>query len=179
MDIENILRFIGAFLFMGFFLGFCIFIHELGHFLAAKWRGLHIVAFSLGFRKIWSKKINGVEYRIGWLPFGGYVDLPQIDTTSIAKTEDGVELPQAKPFDRMVTAFSGPFFNILFGLVLGCVVWIWGIPQDSPKMRSIVVDSVDKASPEYAAGLRENDAIVKINGKKFYCTWNDFVQKIP
>lgn len=178
MDIENILRFIGAFLFMGFFLGFCIFIHELGHFLAAKWRGLHIVAFSLGFRKIWSKKVNGVEYRIGWLPFGGYVDLPQIDTTSIAKTEDGVELPQAKPFDRMVTAFSGPFFNILFGLALGCVVWIWGIPQDSPKMRSIVVDSVDKASPEYAAGLRENDAIVKINGKKFYCTWNDFVQKI-
>ncbi len=178
MDIENILRFIGAFLFMGFFLGFCIFIHELGHFLAAKWRGLHIVAFSLGFRKIWCKKIGGIEYRLGWLPFGGYVDLPQIDTTAIAKTEDGVELPPAKPFDRMVTAFSGPFFNILFGLMLGCAVWIWGIPQDSPKMRSIVVDSIEKSSPEYLAGLRENDAIVKINGKKFYCTWNDFVQKI-
>ena len=42
-------------------IGFCIFSHELGHFLAAKWRGLHIDAFSLGFKPFWRKKINGVE----------------------------------------------------------------------------------------------------------------------
>ncbi len=174
----DVLRIIGSTLFMVFFLGFCIFIHELGHFLVAKWRGLHIVAFSLGFRKIWSKKIGGVEYRIGWLPFGGYVDLPQIDTTSVPKTEDGVELPKAKPLDRMLTAFSGPLFNILFGLLLGSAVWYYGIPQDTPKMRSIVVDTVDKTGPEYQAGLRENDVIVKINGHRFFCTWNEFVQVI-
>jgi RIP metalloprotease RseP len=178
MDIENILRMIGSVLFMIFFFGFCVFIHELGHFLAAKWRGLHIVAFSLGFRKIWSKKIGGVEYRLGWLPFGGYVDLPQIDATSIAKTEGGVELPPAKPFDRMITAFSGPFFNILFGLLLGTVVWIHGFPQDTPRMHNIVVGEIDKNGPEYKAGLRSDDAIVKLNGEKFYSTWNDFVQKI-
>ncbi len=178
MDIENILRMIGSALFMVFFFGFCVFIHELGHFLAAKWRGLHIVAFSLGFRKIWYKKIGGVEYRIGWLPFGGYVDLPQIDTTSIPKTEDGVELPPAKPLDRMITAFCGPFFNILFGLLLGTVIWIHGFPQDTPKMHNIAVGEIDKSGPEYQAGLRSDDVIVKLNDKKFYCTWNDFVQQI-
>ena len=55
----DILLKIGAVAFMVFFFGFCIFIHELGHFLAAKWRGLHVIAFSIGFRKIWSKKIGG------------------------------------------------------------------------------------------------------------------------
>ena len=178
MDIENILRMVGSALFMVFFFGFCVFIHELGHFLAAKWRGLHIVAFSLGFRKIWWKKIGGVEYRLGWLPFGGYVDLPQIDTTSIPKTEDGVELPPAKPLDRLITAFCGPFFNILFGLLLGTVIWIHGFPQDTPRMHNIVVGEIDKSGPEYEAGLRSDDVIIKLNGKKFYSSWNDFVQQI-
>ncbi len=168
----------GALLFMIFFGGFCVFIHELGHFLAAKWCGLHIVAFSLGFKKAWSKKINGVDYRLGWLPFGGYVDLPQIDTTGVPKTEDGKELPPAKPVARIITAFAGPCFNILFGLALGCIVWFAGIPQDTPKMREIVVDSIDQSGPEYRAGLRENDRIYKLNDKTFYKTWNEFVQQI-
>ena len=89
----DILLKIGAVAFMVFFFGFCIFIHELGHFLAAKWRGLHVIAFSIGFRKIWSKKIGGVEYRIGWIPFGGYVEIPQVDASGEALDEDGKPLP--------------------------------------------------------------------------------------
>ncbi|QSH42158.1 site-2 protease family protein [Lentisphaerota bacterium ZTH] len=172
------LKLVGSIAFMVFFLGFCVFIHELGHFLAAKWRGMHIIAFSLGFKKAWGKKINGIEYRIGWLPFGGYVDIPQIDTTGTPKDENDKELPRAKPLDRIICAFAGPLFNIIFGLALGTIVWLVGIPQDSPKMRSIEVASIEKSSPEYKAGLRVNDKIVKINDKSFFCTWNDFVQKI-
>ena len=56
--ILEILEIAGNVLFVAFFIGMCIFIHELGHFLAAKWRGLHIDAFSIGFKKIWGKKIN-------------------------------------------------------------------------------------------------------------------------
>jgi regulator of sigma E protease len=176
---NNIILGIFATFFMLFFGGFCIFIHELGHFLAAKWRGLHIVAFSLGFKKAWSKTVNGIDYRIGWLPFGGYVDLPQIDTTQDKiVTEDGKELKQAKPLDRMITAFAGPFFNILFGLALGCVIWVYGVPQRTPKMRTIVVEAINKTSPEFAAGLRAGDKIIKIDGSSFYCTWEDFVQQI-
>ena len=83
----NVLSIIGATVFMIFFFGFCIFIHELGHFLAAKWRGLKVTAFSIGFRKIWGKTWNGVEYRIGWIPFGGYVEIPQVDGDG-AKVKD-------------------------------------------------------------------------------------------
>ena len=157
-------------------IGFCIFSHELGHFLAAKWRGLHIDAFSLGFKPFWRKKINGVEYRLGWLPFGGYVELPQVDATdAIPKAADGTELPRAKPLDRIITAVAGPLFNILSGLLIGCFVWWIGIPQDSPKMRELSVLTVDKNGPEWAAGLRPGDKIVKINGKPFFATWKEVI----
>ncbi len=174
----EVLRIIGSAVFLVFFFGFCIFIHELGHFIAAKMRGLHIIAFSLGFKKFWGKKINGVEYRLGWLPFGGYVELPQIDSTGVPKDEDGKELPEASPVDRIVTAVAGPLFNILFGLTLGCLVWAFGIPQDTPKMRTMVVDKISAEGPEYAAGLREGDKIYRVNGKTFHTTWSEFAKNI-
>jgi len=173
----DILEIVGCVLFVVFFLGFCVFIHELGHFLTAKMCGLHVNAFSLGFKKAWGRKIGGVDYRIGWLPFGGYVDIPQIDSTEIPHTAEGKELPPAKPIHRLLSAFAGPFFNILFGLALGCVVWLIGVPQDSPKMREITVASIEKVGPEYKAGLRKGDKIFKLNEKKFFCTWKEFVFK--
>ncbi|MBS1368701.1 MAG: PDZ domain-containing protein [Lentisphaeria bacterium] len=157
-------------------IGFCIFSHELGHFLAAKWRGLHIDAFSLGFKPFWRKKINGVEYRLGWLPFGGYVELPQVDATdAIPKAADGTELPRAKPLDRIITAVAGPLFNIISGLMIACIVWWAGLPQDTPKMRELSVLTVDEAGPEWAAGLRPGDKIVKINGEPFFATWREVI----
>ena len=173
----DILEIIGCVAFVVFFLGFCVFIHELGHFLTAKMCGLHVNAFSLGFKKAWGKKIGGVDYRIGWLPFGGYVDIPQIDSTEVPHTAEGKELPPAKPIHRLLSAFAGPFFNILFGFALGCVVWLIGVPQDSPKMREITVASIEKAGPEYKAGLRKDDKIFKLNDKRFFCTWKEFVFK--
>ena len=175
----DILKVVGSVLFVVFFFGMCIFVHELGHFLAARWRGLHVDAFSIGFKKIWGKTINGVEYRIGCLPLGGYVELPQVDSaTETPHAADGTELPRAKPIDRLITAAAGPIFNIIFGLLLGCVVWMVGIPQDTPKMRVLEVGIVDEKSPEYAAGLRQGDKIVKLNGKTFHLAWKDFVVEI-
>ena len=165
-----------ALIFVFVAIGFCIFSHELGHFLAAKWRGLHIDAFSLGFKPFWRKKINGVEYRLGWLPFGGYVELPQVDATdAVPKAADGTELPRAKPLDRIITAIAGPLFNILSGLLLGCIVWWAGLPQDTPKMRELAVLTVDQAGPEWKAGLRPGDKIVKINGEPFFGTWRELI----
>ncbi len=179
MHILNILESIGALFFVVFFIGLCIFSHELGHFLAARWRKLHIDAFSIGFRKVWAKKINGVEYRIGCIPLGGYVELPQVDATDeIPKSADGTELQRAKPLDRIITAVAGPLFNVIFGLLLGCVVWIAGLPQESPKMSVMEVTKVAEDSPEYRAGLRPGDRIVRLNGEKFHCTWLKFVEQI-
>ena len=175
----NLLEIAGATVFVFLALGFCIFSHELGHFLAAKWMGLHIDAFSLGFRPFWRKKYNGVEYRLGWLPFGGYVELPQVDASSnTPKSADGRELPRATPLARIVTAVAGPLFNILSGLLIGCIVWVIGVPQATPKMREMTVSSVAENSPEYRAGLRRGDVISKLNGETFFISWEKFVEKI-
>src|SRR6266487_5806928 len=62
-------------------LNLLIFVHELGHFWAARWRGMKVDRFAIWFGKpIWKKKINGVEYALGWIPAGGYVALPQMAT---------------------------------------------------------------------------------------------------
>ncbi len=174
----DILLKIGAIAFMVIFFGLCIFIHELGHFLAAKWRGLHVIAFSIGFRKIWGRKIGGVEYRIGWIPFGGYVEIPQVDASGEVQDENGKPLPKAKPLDRMIAVVAGPLFNILFGFLLGVIIWICGIPQDTPNLKEFEVDSIELKSPEYAAGLRKGDVIYKLNGETFHTTWNGFINKI-
>lgn len=176
--ILHILSVIGSALFMVIFFGLCIFVHELGHFLAARMCGLRVLAFSIGFRKIWAKKINGVEYRIGWIPVGGYVDLPQIDATGEPKDENGDPLPRAKPWKRIVTAAAGPLFNILFAMLLGCAIWVFGLPQSTPKMTEFKVKTVQVDKPEYNAGLRPGDVIIKLNGRTFNRTWNSFSQNI-
>ncbi len=176
--VMQVLTVIGSALFMVIFFGLCVFVHELGHFLAARMCGLHVIAFSIGFRKIWAKKINGVEYRIGCLPVGGYVDLPQIDATGDALDENGNKLPKAAPWKRIVTAFAGPLFNVIFALLLGCVIWICGLPQSSPEADEFKVKSVQVDKPEYNAGLRPGDVIFKLNGKTFHQTWNSFAKDI-
>ena len=177
--VMQVLSVIGSALFMIFFFGMCIFIHELGHFLVARWCGLHVVAFSIGFKKVWAKKINGVEYRIGCIPVGGYVDLPQIDASGDKIVdENGEPLPRVAPWKRLVTAFAGPFFNILFALFLGCFVWYFGLPQSTPKLSEMEVATVQADKPEYNAGLRPGDVIFQFNGKPFERTWNEFSRDI-
>ncbi len=166
----------GIFVFLA--LGLCIFVHELGHFLVAKWRGLHVIAFSMGFKKVWGFKYGGVEYRIGCIPFGGYVELPQIDGSGEAKDENGNTLPKVSPLDKILTAFAGPFCNLLLGAAFAAVIWIWGMPSESPQMSEIEVAQVEEASPEYAAGLRKGDVIGTVNGRTFNCTWREFVEKV-
>ena len=161
-----------------FIIGGSIFIHELGHFLAAKLLGLRVDAFSIGFLTVWRKKYRGVEYRIGCLPLGGYCLIPQLDVVTEKSVSNNASdaLPRAKPLARVIVAAAGPLFNILGGLLAAVIVWIWGMPQDSPRMRSITVYGIDRDGPEYAAGLRTGDRIVKLNGKDFFCTWGEFVQ---
>jgi regulator of sigma E protease len=176
--ILTFLHYLFVAVFVLFFFGFCIFIHELGHFLAAKWRKMHIVAFSIGFKKIWSYKHKDVEYRIGCLPFGGYVDIPQLEPGSEFKDKHGKVLPPITPINRIIVAFAGPLFNILFGLILATFLWIHGLPEPTPRMSTIEVAEIVHSSPEYNAGLRVGDKIVRINDNKFYKSWNKVFQDI-
>src|SRR5271155_1919600 len=85
-------------------------VHELGHFLAAKWRGLKVDRFAIWFGKpIWKKKINGVEYALGWIPAGGHVGLPQMGTRGATAGRPGEAapepLPNVSPLDKIIVSF--------------------------------------------------------------------------
>lgn len=157
---------IGWILIVIFFFGFSVFIHEFGHLLAAMWRGFHIEKFSIGFgHRIWGFKKNGIEFIVGWLPFGGYVALPQLEPNDEPISQDGKLLPVPKAIDRIIVAVAGPVFNLLFAFVLATILWKTGKPASAP-LESLVVEDVPMASVDYKAGLRNGDNILSINGKK-------------
>src|SRR5205807_7551163 len=110
-------------------------VHELGHFLAAKWRGLKIDRFAIWFGKpIWKKKIGGVEYALGWIPAGGYVALPQMATMEAieGKSESTEQpLPPISALDKIIVAVAGPLFSFLLALAFAFVVWGVGRPEQS------------------------------------------------
>src|SRR5678810_337605 len=89
-----------------------IVVHEAGHFLAARWRGLVIEKFGVWFGKpLWKKTINGVEYSLGSLPFGGFVALPQLAPMDIIEGKadlDRAKLPKISALDKIIVAVAGP-----------------------------------------------------------------------
>ena len=109
-------------LFVILIFNFVIFVHELGHFLAGKWRGMYMDRFQIWFGKpIWKKKIGDVQYGLGWLPLGGFVSLPQMaDMEGIeGRVPDHIKgtLKPVTPMDKIIVAFAGPLFSFLLALV--------------------------------------------------------------
>jgi len=144
-----------------------IFVHELGHFLAARWRGLKVDRFAIWFGKpIWKQKIKGVEYALGWIPAGGYVALPQMAPMDAieGRTPDSKEpLPSISPLDKIIVAFAGPLFSFLLAVVFAVIVWGVGRPvKEADKTRTI--GWVDINGPAWNGGLRPGDEVIEIDG---------------
>ncbi len=153
-----------------FFFGLTVFIHELGHFLVAKWRGLVVERFAIGFGPIlWQTRKDGVEWCLCAIPFGGYVSLPQfasmemIEGSPDAKQE---ELPPAKPLDKILTAFAGPLFSFAFGIWLAVIVWVAGKPVSAERMTTLV-GWVEEGSPASSAShpIEPGDRILAVDSK--------------
>lgn len=165
-------------LFVVFFFGLCIFVHELGHLLVALWQKLYVQRFSVGFgRKIWGREYKGVEYIISILPFGGYVALPQLDPTDTPHSIDGQELPPGPAKARALTAFAGPLANVAFGFFLALFVWWIGIDKPAPAEFCDVVE-VPETCAEYAAGLRAGDRIVAVGGETLSRGWEELANAV-
>src|SRR5580765_6989593 len=145
-----------------------IFVHELGHFLAARWRGLKVDRFAIWFGKpIWKKKINGVEYALGTIPAGGYVALPQMATMEAIEGKgesSGKPLPPISPLDKIIVAFAGPLFSFLLALAFAVVVMVIGRPVSDTE-KTTVIGYVAKGGPADEAGLRPGDRILEVDGK--------------
>ncbi len=147
-----------------------IFVHELGHFLAARWRGLEVERFQIWFGKpIWKKTHNGVQYGLGWVPFGGFVTLPQMATMEGIEGENLTEkpLPPAKPIDKIIVAFAGPLFSFLLAVVTAVAVYYIGKPDQ--RLDTTTVGYVKSDSPAQKAGFKTGDKILSINGHAVNC----------
>src|SRR5437588_1365233 len=146
-----------------------IVVHELGHFLAARWRGLFIEKFGIWFGKpLWKKTINGVQYSLGSIPCGGFVALPQLAPMDIIEGKadvDRAKLPPISALDKIIVAVAGPLFSLLLALAFACIVWAVGHPVSQSDMTT-VVGYVEKDSPAAKAGLQAGDKILEVDGKR-------------
>ncbi len=177
-------RFIGIVLLVIMMFNIMIVVHEWGHFLAGRWRGLHIDRFQIWFGKpLWKKTINGVQYGLGSIPAGGFVSLPQMAPMEAieGKVEEGgeekpkKELPPITPLDKIIVAFAGPLFSFLLAVVFACLVFVVKRPiSEAVSSTTIghVLEKVENAegeeieSPASKAGLRRGDNITFVDGKK-------------
>lgn len=143
-----------------------IIIHELGHFWAAKWRGLKIEKFGIWFGKpIWKKEINGIQYSLGCIPAGGFVALPQL--ASMEKIEGKTstnkeELPPVKPLDKIIVAFAGPLASMLLAVFFATLIWFVGRPVSEAESTT-KIGFIEENSPAEQAGLQTGDIILKVD----------------
>ncbi len=157
-----------------------IVVHELGHFLAARWRGLVVEKFAIWFGKpIWSKTIGGVEYRLGSIPAGGFVAIPQLAPMEAIEGESGQSrehLPPVKPLDKIIVAAAGPLFSFGLAFVMACIVWMVGKPQS--EFDTTIVGYVKEGGPAAVSGMRPGDNILSVDGKpvKHFLSGTDSVK---
>ncbi len=168
--------------------GLVIVVHEAGHFLAARWAGIRVFAFAVGFGPAvcsWRKgmgfrrgssedeyrkaleadakaadaRYSPTEYRLNWVPLGGYVRMLGQEDLAPATEETADDSYQAKPvWKRMVVISAGVVMNIILAAVLFVGVYLVGLPAEAP-----AVDVPDQ-SPSHAAGLRTGDVVRRVNG---------------
>ncbi len=178
-------------------LGILIFVHELGHFLVAKWMGVKVEKFSLGFGpKLFGRQIGETEYLISAFPLGGYVkmfgeggfnEVEMIEQDGVQQqsgenSEEGAapltEAEKARSFahktisQRMAIVFAGPLFNMLFAWFLLILLYLTGMP-----ILKATVGDVFPDKPAANAGIRKGDLITAVNGEKII-QWEDFSIKM-
>jgi regulator of sigma E protease len=155
-------------------LGVLIFAHEFGHFIVAKYFGVGVLKFSLGFgHKLFGKKIGETEYILSWIPLGGYVKLLGEAEGEELTPEDAKRSFMNQPvWKRIGIVSAGPIFNLLLALIIFFGVYMIGIPALTARLGDI-----QPASAAQAAGLKSGDVIVKISGEKVNY-WDDIARTV-
>lgn len=149
-------------------LGVLIFVHELGHYLAARWRGVHVERFSIGFGRAiasWRDK-RDCEWRVGWIPLGGYVKMHGMEHAGEATSEPGSYRPgeafhEKGVGDRAIVVAAGPAFNFLLAAVLFALIFAtYGRPVGTTAVQTVVAGSAAER-----AGIVPGDRIIGLDGQ--------------
>ena len=157
--------------------GLIIFVHELGHFLTAKWAGVGVERFSLGFGpKLLGRKIGETEYLLSAIPLGGYVKMigeeigEEVDETDLRRSFTHKSLPK-----RFLIVAAGPLANFLMAFVVFSLAFAQfgvNVPVDQPTVGGVVSNM-----PAEAAGLEPEDEILKVDGATVH-TWEELAEQI-
>jgi len=158
-------------------LGFMILIHELGHYAAAKWLGVRVEVFSIGFgKRLLGFRRGDTDYRISAIPLGGYVKMSG-DNPMEERTGDPAEFLSHSRWHRFLIAIAGPAMNILLAVGLLTVVYMvhyeYPIFLDKPA----IVAGVKHDSAAAAAGVQADDRIIRIDGVE-NPTWEQVYFKV-
>ena len=160
-----------------FVLGVLVFVHELGHFMAAKRVGIKVLKFQLGFNPtVASFRYGDTEYSIGALPLGGYVKMAG-DNPEEARPGEPDEFLSKSKWERFQVLIMGPSMNILLALVLTTVVLYHGGQVPAYQDEAPVVGAVAAGSPAEHVGIVKGDRITAVGGHKVD-TWDDFFTTI-
>jgi regulator of sigma E protease len=151
-----------------------IFFHELGHFSAARFFGVYVEVFSIGFgKRLFTFRAFDTEWSISAIPLGGYVKMKgQDDTDPTKKSYDSDSYNSKTPLQKIIILLAGPLANFLLAFILYFVIAL-----GNPQVLSPVVGTVLKDSPAFVAGLESNDTIRSINGQKV-ASWKEMAELI-
>lgn len=155
-------------------LSFLVFFHELGHFLVAKFFGVHIEVFSIGFgKKLLTKSYKGTQYAISAIPLGGYVKLKGQDDANPLATNNDLDSYSSKSHPkRIAILLAGPFFNFILAFLLYIIVALIGQKVILP-----VVGELQSDMPAAHSGLKSGDYIYSINGAEVK-SWQELNEAI-
>ncbi len=155
-------------------LGILVFIHELGHLIAAKLMKMKVEVFSIGFGKpILSWNWADVKWQVGWLPFGGYVKIAGMEFGKKEKdqVQDPYKVPEGffskSPWQRIFVAIAGPLANLVLALLIFFIIWAVGGREKSYSEFSKIIGWIDPHSELYDFGVRPGDEIKSLNNRPF------------
>ena len=156
-------------------LGILIFVHELGHFLVAKWSGVGVLKFSLGFGpRLIGKKIGETEYVLSAIPLGGYVKMlgESGDEEELSPDDEKRSFQKQTLLKKIAIVAAGPLFNFLFAIIAFAVVYAVGVPVSTSR-----IGNVQEGSAAFEAGMQSGDVIIAINDREIL-RWSELANAV-
>jgi len=160
-------------------IGIVIFVHELGHFLAAKAVGIRVERFSLGYPpRMIGKKVGDTDYCISWLPLGGYVKMAGMIDESLENPEKitgaADEFMSKRSWQKFLVIVAGVVMNFILAAVIYTSITL---TEGIPVAKDPIVEAISPGLPAEQAGIKQGDRILSVGGQATD-TWDALVQII-